>query len=97
MAGVKKTVGYKLVYTGGYFNEFYEEVPDFNTGLPSGSARQKVLLEVKSEVNSSVKKVGTPSLTLKAGTATSHSSITRVNTSQFISEVPSLDTERIKL
>lgn len=93
VAGVKKTVGYKLVYTGGYFNEFYEEVPDFNTGLPSGSARQKVLLEVKSEVNSSVKKVGTPSLTLKAGTATSHSSITRVNISQFISEVPSLDTD----
>ena len=93
VAGVKKTVGYKLVYTGGYFNDFYEEIPDFNTGLPSGNARSRILLDVKSEVNTSVKKTGVPSLTLKAGAATSPSTITRVNISQFITEVPSLDTD----
>lgn len=93
VAGVKKTVGYKLIYTGGYFNEFYEEIPDFNTGLPNGNARTRVLLNVKSEVNTSVKKVGAPTLTLKAGAATSPSPITRVSISQFISEVPSQDTD----
>lgn len=55
VAGVKKTVGYKLIYTGGYFNEFYEEIPDFNTGLPNGNSRKRILLDVKSEVNTSVK------------------------------------------
>lgn len=93
VAGVKKTVGYKLVYTGGYFNDSYEEVPDFSTGLPSGNQRSKVLLEVKSEVNTSVKRIGTPSLTLKAGAAMSATPITRVNVSQFVTKVPSLDTD----
>lgn len=93
VAGIKKTVGYKLVYTGGYFNEFYEEVPDFNTGLPSGSNRSRILLEVKSEVNTSVKKYGVPSLTLKAGAATTATPITGVSMSQFVTEVPSASTD----
>lgn len=93
VAGVKKVVGYKLVYTGGYFNEFYEEIPDFNTGLPSGNSRKRILLGVKSEVNTFVKKSGIPTLTLKAGAATSPSTITRVNVSQFITKVPLLDTD----
>lgn len=93
VAGVKKTIGYKLVYTGGYFNDSYEEVPDFGTGLPNGSKRTKILLDVESEVNTSVKRIGTSSLTLKSGAATSASPIPAVNVSQFITEVPSLDTD----
>lgn len=92
VAGVKKTVGYKLIYTGGYFNDFYEEIPDFNTGLPNGSNRSKVLLGLKNEVGSSVKP-GNIELAIKVNDSNSFVTKAIVNPSDYIKEVPSATSE----
>ena len=91
--GVKKNIGYKLVYTSGYFNDSYEEVSDFNKDLPSGAARSKISLGVKNNISASVKRNGIPSLTLQTGTATSATSVSSISASQYVSEVASLDTD----
>lgn len=92
VSGTKKTVAYKLVYTGGYFNEFYEEIPDFDSGLPSGNSRQRIRLGIKSEVNTSVKNKDIE-LFLKAKDAADFVPKATLNPSDYISEVPSLTTE----
>lgn len=92
VAGVKKVIGYKLIYTGGYFNEFYEEVPDFDKSLPNGSKRQRIQLGVKDEINTSVK------LTDIKNEIKVHDSATFVGKSilspaDYIKEVPDINAE----
>lgn len=100
VAGVKKIIGYKLVYTGGYFNDFYEEVQDFNTGedingkvvLPNGSSRKRINLGIKNEINTSVKS-GPIDISIKVNDSSSWVSKPVVSPADYIKEVPSLNTE----
>lgn len=100
VAGTKKVIGYKLIYTGSYFNNFYEEVQDFNTGtdingkeiLPSGNNRKRITLGIKNEVNTVVKN-GPIDMAIKVNDATSWTPKTTVVPIDYIKEVPSLNTE----
>lgn len=83
----KKTVGYELVYTGSYFNDSFEETPDFNK-LPSGSARQKVLLGTKNEVNTSVRN-GNITTAIKVHDSQTFVDKDVVSPLDYIKEVPS--------
>lgn len=86
----KSDIGYKLIYTGSYFNELFDETPDFNL-LPSGSSRQKIKLDVEYEINTSIKK-NNETLAIKVHDASSFTSKNYVSPSDFIKEVDSIST-----
>lgn len=90
VGSTKKDIGYKLVYTGGYFNDVFGETPDFSA-LPSGSNREKIQLTVKHEINANVKK-NNETLAIKVHDATSFTNKNYVTPSDYIKEVPSLNT-----
>lgn len=100
VAGVKKIIGYKLVYTGGYFNDFYEEVQNFNTGedingkvvLPNGNDRTRINLEIKNEINTSIRN-NNINIHIKVNDSKSWIPKSRVYPTDYIKEVPSLNTE----
>lgn len=90
--GEKKVVGYKLIYTGSYFNDFYESVQDFNKELPNGNSRSRISLEFKNEINTSVKN-GNIQYSIKVNDSSSFVPKTTVRPSDYIKEVPSIDAE----
>ena len=85
VGSTKKDIGYKLVYTGGYFNERYGDTPEF-TKLPNGSAREKIQLITKHEINSNVKKVN-ETLAIKVHNNNSFVEKNYVTVSDYIKEV----------
>lgn len=89
--GVKKTIGYRLVYTGNYFNNSYEEIQDFNSGLASGASRQEILLPLKNEISSTIQPT-TILHELKANDSTVWETKNTLVPSDYIKEVASIDT-----
>lgn len=90
--GVKTLIGYQLVYTGTYFNQFYGSVQNFNNTLPSGEDRDRVLLEVKS--NSEIyTTLSSTSTTKKTGLEIEHTTTELLNPQQFVNEVESVNSD----
>lgn len=52
--GITSIIGYKLVYTGGYFNQFYEQYQDFNESLPHGSSRTAINITLLNNIQADI-------------------------------------------
>lgn len=90
--GDKKIIGYKLLYTGTYFNQFYEEISDFTSGLPSGTNRtKKVRVSILSDADATVTSTGI-STSLKVDGIHDWVDKEALNPVDYISEVPTIDT-----
>lgn len=105
VAGVKKVIGYKLIYTSSYFNDYYEEVPDFDSGqningeqiLLNGDSRKRISLDIKNNITTDVVDItntdSEPDLFIKVNDSASWTPKNSVNPSDYIKEVASSSTE----
>ena len=88
--GETTIIGYKLIYTGGYFNQFYEQFQDFNKDLPSGSNRGKIQLTLESNINTLVD-MEEIDLEIKVNDSNSWVEKDTVRPSDYLKELPSSD------
>lgn len=88
--GETTIIGFKLIYTGGYFNQFYEQSQDFNKDLPGGQSRQKINLVLKNNVTTSVKPIDTE-LEIKVNDSQDWVKKDTVRPSDYLKELPSSD------
>lgn len=90
VSGVKTTIGYELVYTGSYFNDYYESTQYFGEELPSGESRSKILLQTKNEVNTSINN-GDIKYAIKVNGSESFVEKDTVRPQDYLKEVSSLN------
>ena len=98
--GIKSVVGYRLLYTGSYFNDYYEEVQDFNNGtnanneviIPNGENRSRINLGIKTQLDTNVKSAGV-GIEIKVNDSSTWTPKTSVRPSDYIKELPTNDTE----
>lgn len=90
VAGIKTIIGYKLLYTGSYFNDVFEETSDFDT-LPAGAARTKKALSLKNEIQNTLTN---SSITTEAklNDSTVFVNKPQLRPTDFIATVSSIDT-----
>ena len=88
--GETSIIGFKLIYTGGYFNQFYEEYQDFNKQLPSGSSRSKINIALKNSISTSVVPESI-NLEIKVNDSNSWVKKDTVRPSDYLKELPSSD------
>lgn len=84
--GIKQVIGYKTLYTGSYFNEYYASIQDFTIGLPSGNQRVPKQLKYKSQIES-IPKFNEIKTYIKLADATEWTEKNPPSISDFVKEI----------